>query len=75
MSGETGAPGGGAPPEPPGKPDRQWLGENLRALLKRYADEPLPDEFRALLDRLETENANSASKVESDDGAGEGGLP
>jgi hypothetical protein len=77
VRGDSDTPGGGAPPDPPRKPDREWLGESLRALLEGYAQEPLPDEFKSLLDKLETESKDSKT-AEGDDGAGssgEGGAP
>lgn len=56
-----------SPPEPkrndPHSPSSQdWLGDQLRALYGTYAEEPLPEELKTLLDRLDDSKPDGHGK-------------
>lgn len=43
-------------------PSKDWLGDQLRDLYGSYAEEPLPDELRSLLDRLDDDKPDGPGK-------------
>lgn len=50
--------------EPPASPPDvvpEWLGNRLRTMFSEVMDEPVPDEFKALLDRLDEKEKGRAS--------------
>jgi hypothetical protein len=58
----------GPAPEPKRKGGRRspasqdWLGKQLRDLYGRYTEEPLPDELKSLLDRLDDSKTDPTKK-------------
>lgn len=55
-----------APPDRKGRDRRarrqDWLGEKLRDLYGSYAQEPVPDELRSLLERLDDDKPGGQGK-------------
>jgi hypothetical protein len=52
-------------PKPKGRrspPSQDWLGEQLRDLYGSYTEEPLPDDLKSLLDRLDDGKAGPVKK-------------
>ena len=45
----------------PTDPVPDWLGNRLRTMFSEVMDEPVPDEFKALLDKLEAKEKGRAS--------------
>lgn len=45
--------------EPPSEPVPEWLGNRLRRMFTEVMDEPVPDEFKALLKQLEDKERGS----------------
>lgn len=48
---------------PPATPDTvpEWLGNRLRTMFSEVMDEPVPDEFKALLDKLDAKEKGRPS--------------
>ena len=47
------------PGETPGEQVPDWLGNRLRRMFTEVMDEPVPDEFKALLKQLEDKESGS----------------
>lgn len=47
--------------EPPPEPVPEWLGNRLRRMFTDVMDEPVPDEFKALLKQLEDKEKERGS--------------